>query len=287
MEFLHSAGLPALPQGEQSLSALKWLAEQMPGGFFIYRAEEPLELLYANSATLRIYGCQTEEELRTLTGNTFSGMVHPEDLREVQASIDEQIADGNNAELDFVEYRIIRKDGAIRWVDDYGHRANLPACGNVYYVFISDITERRRIKEEKARMEMALERERRTNEIRSDFLFNVSHDIRTPMNAVMGFSALAMQHLEEPERLREDLEKVLASGQQMMALLDDLLEMNRLENGQVVLNTEVCGLKRLMEQVLDLFRVQITEKQYNSMLIMVGERTSTEDFLTPADFTEL
>ncbi|MBR1724207.1 MAG: hypothetical protein IJ723_04210, partial [Ruminococcus sp.] len=52
------------------------------------------------------------------------------------------IADPDNANLDYVEYRIIRRDGGIRWVDDYGHLAHLPGCGDVFYVFISDITDK-------------------------------------------------------------------------------------------------------------------------------------------------
>ena len=69
-------------------------------------------------------------------------MVYPEDYDEISASIDEQIAERNNS-LDHVEYRIVRKDGAVRWVDDYGHYTDTEAYGGIYIVFISDITEKR------------------------------------------------------------------------------------------------------------------------------------------------
>ena len=69
---------------------------------------------------LRIFGCDTLEEFKALTGYTFKGLVHPEDIDEVEKSIGTQIAhSGEN--LDYVEYRIIRKDGTVRWVEDYGH----------------------------------------------------------------------------------------------------------------------------------------------------------------------
>lgn len=61
-------------------SAIEWIGEQIPGGFFIYRADKTSELLYVNNAVFRMYGCDTEQEFRELTGYTFNGMVHPADL---------------------------------------------------------------------------------------------------------------------------------------------------------------------------------------------------------------
>ncbi len=118
-------------------------AEFVPGGFFIYCEKEPMEILYVNRRTLDIFGCANLEEFKELTGYTFRGMVHPEDFAVIQTSIDEQIANEDNKDLDYVEYRIIRKDGSVRWVDDYGHLARSKKYGNLYYVFISDITEKK------------------------------------------------------------------------------------------------------------------------------------------------
>ena len=72
---------------EHTLATIEPILEGMPGGLFIYRANETEELLYTNSAVLRIFGCETEEEFRSLTGYTVKGMVHPEDLDEVEQSI--------------------------------------------------------------------------------------------------------------------------------------------------------------------------------------------------------
>ncbi len=115
---------------------------QMPGGFFIYHADEVEQVIYVNQALLRIFGCDTAEQFRALTGNSFKGMVHPEDLDDVEASIQEQIA-RSKYDLDYVEYRIIRKDGAIRWIEDYGHFVHSDTIGDIFYVFISDATEKR------------------------------------------------------------------------------------------------------------------------------------------------
>ncbi len=127
---------------EEMLPLMNEIGNHIPGGFFIYKAQEPEELIYANQWVFDIFGCKDEKEFRELTGFTFKGMLHPDDYEQVASSIDEQIA-GNEDNNDYVEYRIIRKDGSIRWVDDYGHYTETSEYGGIYFVFISDITEKR------------------------------------------------------------------------------------------------------------------------------------------------
>ena len=135
----------------QLLPAMRWMGEQVPGGFFAYLADGSQKLIYTNQVCLRLFGCETEEEFRDLTGYTFRGMVHPGDYARVQASIEEQIDEPENNYLDYVEYRIIRRDGTVRWVDDYGHFTHLPGVGDVFYVFIGDITEKHEAQEDSNR----------------------------------------------------------------------------------------------------------------------------------------
>ncbi|MBO7703479.1 MAG: PAS domain-containing protein, partial [Solobacterium sp.] len=136
---------------EQSLSVIEQFGEHMPGGFFIYKADESEELLYANKAVFHIYGCETLEEFREFTGFTFRGMVHPEDYEAVSSLIKKQINE-SRSDLDYVEYRIIRKDGETRWIDDFGHYVESDVYHGLYYVFISDITD----KHEQAESDKAL-----------------------------------------------------------------------------------------------------------------------------------
>ncbi len=140
---------------EQTLSFIEALGCHMPGGFFIYKAEQPEELLYANKACFDIFGCDDLEDFKRLTGFTFKGMLHPEDYRAVSDSIVKQIETGDD-NMDYVEYRIIRKDGAVRWVDDYGQYSETENYGGVYYVFISDITEKHEANEKAHRMRDAI-----------------------------------------------------------------------------------------------------------------------------------
>ena len=110
-------------------------------------------MLYVNKAAIELFGCDDLEDFKKLTGYTFRGMLHPEDYAAVSNYIVEQI-ETNEDNMDYVEYRIIRKDGEVCWVDDYGHFTVTEAYGGVYYVFISDITEkRRRLEEERSLIE--------------------------------------------------------------------------------------------------------------------------------------
>ena len=131
---------------EDTLSVIEEIGGHMPGGLFIYKAAEPEELIYANNPVFDIFGCANLDEFKSLTSFTFKGMVHPEDYDRISVSIIQQI-DASEDHMDYAEYRIIRRDGKIRWVDDYGHYCETKAYSGVYVVFISDITEKREQRE--------------------------------------------------------------------------------------------------------------------------------------------
>ena len=124
---------------EQTMTFIDKLGKHMPGGFFIYKAEGDEELIYVNDATIRLFGCDDLEDFKKHTGNTFRGMLHPDDYTAVSVSVNDQIR-MSNENIDHVIYRIIRKDGTVRWIEDYGHYTQTDNFGGLYYVFIADVT---------------------------------------------------------------------------------------------------------------------------------------------------
>ena len=126
---------------EHTMTIIEEIGRHMPGGLIIYKADKNEELIYVNEETIRIYGCKDLKEFKKLTGFTFKGMLYPDDYASISESISRQIKDSNE-NLDHVEYRITRKDGKIRWIDDYGHYTETENYGGIYYVFISDVTDR-------------------------------------------------------------------------------------------------------------------------------------------------
>lgn len=124
---------------EEDLKKIQSVAELLPGGFFVYYAEGDEELITFNQELLKLYKCQNEEEFIELTGNSFKGMVHPDDLKLVESDISSQIK--QERDIDRVKYRIICKDGTEKKVMDYGRFVHTEMYGDVYYVFLNDITE--------------------------------------------------------------------------------------------------------------------------------------------------
>ena len=260
---LFSDDLTSIIPDEEGMPVMEWLAEQMPGGFFIYRADETTELLYVNQSTCDIFGCDTVEEFRNLTGNTFKGMVHPDDYDVIQTSIDDQIANSiDNRAMDYVVYRIIRKDGVIRWVDDYGHYATLPGYGEVYYVFIGDITDTRVAEEEKERAQnlaLALEEAEHANLAKSAFLSSMSHEIRTPITAILGMNEMIQREAEDSAIL-EYSENIRKAGVSLLGIISDILDFSKIETGKMELENEVYALSSMTVDLYNLVRFRTEAK---------------------------
>lgn len=114
----------------------------MSEGFFIYRANKDEKILYANPPVLKIFGCKSMDEFQALVGNSFQGLVHPDDLSRVQWEIHEQVVH-SDSNMDFIRYRITTQNGEVRWIDDCGHLEDFGSGEDdkLFYVFISDITD--------------------------------------------------------------------------------------------------------------------------------------------------
>ena len=121
------------------ISKLEEIGEHMPGGFFVYKAYDGEELIYANEAMVNIFGCDSLDEFRELVDNSFRGIVYPDDYILTNHSIEIQVKEGSG-NFDHVSYRIKRKDGKIRWINDYGRLTELEGIGPVYFVFAVDET---------------------------------------------------------------------------------------------------------------------------------------------------
>ena len=126
-------------QRESARKFMKFV-DHLPGGFLIYHADEGEEIIYANKALIHMFECADAKEFVEYTGKSFKGVVYREDYDAVKNSIEQQISVEDN-NLDYVEYRILTKKGNIRYVEDYGHHIKT-SFGNIYYVFITDATEK-------------------------------------------------------------------------------------------------------------------------------------------------
>ncbi len=412
-----SASCSAL--GGKVRNHIRDFTDEMPGGFFIYHADENERLIYANQALIQIYGCKSLKEFQEHTGYTFHGLVHPEDIEETQRSIKQQIFTHGN-DLDQVEYRIIRKDGAVRWIEDYGHFVHTDRYGDLFYVFVEDATEKHlkeindaetaqlaqerlealealehettalklvheilrsgmwtmefdrqgqmtsvfwsqdframigyqdeedfpnvlsswsdllhpedhdrvmkeyyatiddytgrrlynveyrlltkdrgyrwfraagklsrredgtpityvgmfvditesketdeKLQEQHNLLEEALVKAQRASRAKTMFLNNMSHDIRTPMNAIIGFTNLAAAHLDDRELVQDYLSKIAASSGHLLSLINDVLDMSRIESGRVTIDETVCSLPQVLQDLQSIIRADLETKGLN------------------------
>ena len=99
------------------------------------------------------------------------------------------------------------------------------------------------------------------NRAKSTFLSNMSHDIRTPMNAIIGFTTLAVSHLDDRDRVKDYLTKILASGSHLLSLINDILDMSRIESGKIQLDETEVNLSDVLHDIKTIVSGQFYAKQ--------------------------
>lgn len=116
----------------------------IPGAILVYKADEREEILFANDQLFELFECDSMQELLQFSGDSFRNIVHPEDLDRVEREIAAQLK-ANTFGLDFVRYRILTKSGKVKIVDDIGHLVHTPRYGDIFYVFLYDLEQKKQI----------------------------------------------------------------------------------------------------------------------------------------------
>lgn len=115
--------------------------------------------------------------------------------------------------------------------------------------------------EQKSLLEDALMQANQASKAKSVFLSHMSHDIRTPMNAIIGFTALAITHIEKREQVEEYLKKIMTSGNHLLSLINDVLDMSRIESGKMHLEEKLCSLPDILHELRNILQSDIRAKQ--------------------------
>ncbi len=115
--------------------------------------------------------------------------------------------------------------------------------------------------EKKCLLEDALLQANRANKAKSAFLSNMSHDIRTPMNAIVGFTTLALSHIDHQEQVKAYLGKIITSGNHLLGLINDVLDMSRIESGKMHLDEKPCSLRDVLGNLYNIVQADAHAKQ--------------------------
>ncbi len=150
--------------------------------------------------------------------------------------------------LRYFQMKVVR---AGNWDESHG----------VVLGFRSVDEETREEREKKALLEDALSQANRASRAKSTFLSNMSHDIRTPMNAIIGFTSLAATHIDNKEQVEEYLKKIMTSGNHLLSLINDVLDMSRIESGKIRLEEQPCSLPEILHGLRNIIQADIQAKQ--------------------------
>lgn len=160
-----------------------------------------------------------------------------------------------------VNFRIAKEDGieyfrmkvvrAGTWEENHG----------IVFGFHSVDEMIRNEREQKKQLEDALMQANEASRAKSVFLSNMSHDIRTPMNAILGFTALAVTHIEEKDQVEEYLKKIMTSGNHLLSLINDVLDMSRIESGKMHLEENLCSLPDVLHDLRSILQTDMRAKQ--------------------------
>ncbi len=213
---------------------------------------------------------------------SWSDLLHPDDKERVLKAFHSTINDYSGNAVYDVEYRLLTKNRGYRWYRATGKPTRREDGSPILYVgMFVDITQQKAtdnaLAEKQRMLQIALEQAQVANKAKSRFLSNMSHDMRTPMNAIIGFTDLALINIDNQEIVNAYLTKIKASGEHLLSLINDLLEMSRIESGKVELHDEPVNLPDLLKSLSTIVIGQIESKQQE--LYMDAMEVEDEDIL--------
>lgn len=236
------------------------ILKTIPGGLARVDARDCETVLWYGGKFLEMLGYTEEQFIQEL--HSKCSYVHTDD-RERAASLMRSIS--KTGEYTVAEFKFVTRSGEVRaltvtfcYVSGEDSWDGIPS---IYSVGI-DITEERREQERQRRaLEDAYQSLHVANLAKSNFLSSMSHDIRTPMNAIIGMTAIARANLHEPEKVNGCLGKINVSSMHLLRLINEVLDMSKIESGKVDLVLEDVSLPDVVDNIVNICRPMMVEKQ--------------------------
>lgn len=218
---------------------LDMITSALPGGVKISNDDPEYSFKYVSEHFAQMLGYDTPEELMEASGGTIVDLAHPDDLEHGIAQALEQYSKADHYEI---TYRMKCKNGSWKYIEDRGHKIRKPDGMIEHWNLILD-------QNELVEKTIALESEKKANQSKSDFLSRMSHDMRTPLNGIIGLMDICMKHPEDRTLVDSSRLKARVAADHLLSLINDTLEMSKLENEETKISKEDFYLPDLLHEV--------------------------------------
>lgn len=239
----------------------------MGSGLWSMEFNEKAEMISCNWSEVfrNMLGYASEEEFPNRI-ESWSDLLHEEDKERVLKEYWETVTDYSGEKTYNVEYRLSTKNNGWRWFHAAGRLSRREDGSPITFVgLFVDIDDEKKLEEtlerQKVDLEDALAAAQHANKAKTTFLNNMSHDIRTPMNAIIGFTSLAAAHIENRVQVQDYLSKITTSSNHLLSLINDVLDMSRIESGKVKIEEKEASLPEIIHDLKTIVQSDVKAKQ--------------------------
>lgn len=241
----------------------------IPGGFARVDASDMRTVLWYAGSFLSMIGYTKEQFENEL--HSRCTYVHPDDIDKATQIMQRAREIGDDTVL---EGRIITRDGKTKiLMMTYSYVSSEDSWDGIesFYSVGIDVTKDREEQERQRKLlEDAYQTARVANSAKTNFLSSMSHDIRTPMNAIMGMAEIARANLESPEKVQDCLNKIGTSSKHLLNLINEVLDMSRIESGKIDLTLESVNLPELIQNITDICQ-QLIDEKHQQFHVLTGK----------------
>ncbi|GAA5520766.1 PAS domain S-box protein [Aliifodinibius salicampi] len=187
-----------------------------------------------------------------LLSQPFVNLIHPEDVEPTMVEIEKLAVGERDVTVNF-ENRFRRKDGSYYWLS---WTSTFDEESGLLYAIAKDINEQKELEQ---KLIDAKEKAEEANKAKSHFVSNMSHEIRTPMNSILGFADM-MKELANSDLEKEYIENIRKSGKNLLKLINDILDLSKIEAGKKGINRHPVNIERVVDEVKSIFALQAGDK---------------------------
>ena len=247
-EKKHTALIEELTKKLQS--QLELFAISIPGGVKISNDDPEYSFKYVSEQFANMLGYKTPKELIEASSGSILGLAHPDDI---EVGLADALNQYTNSDHYATIYRIRCKDGTYKYIEDRGQKVVKEDGTIEHWNLMLD-------KNDFMHKSIELESEKKANKSKSDFLSRMSHDMRTPLNGIIGLLQIADRHFDDKELVLESHKKMHVAANYLLSLINDVLQMSKIEDGNVPLTKDIIDFSELTKDILVIIEQRAKER---------------------------